>query len=722
MTIDQYELCPCGSNKKVKFCCARDVLPEINKVLTALQGDQRVAALDHVNHAIDKKGDKDCLLNIKTNILLQLGEDEKAREAAKQVLKKNPDNPIALANHGLLDASSGELDNAVDKLQQCLDIIGDNIPFSVIEAVKIVGVALLHAGRITAGRSHLLLYQGLHPDADQQISRLISQTFMSPKVPVLLKVENAIQAPPEGTEWSERAAKANEMGGRGRWLSAIEELQDLDEAFPNQPIIRRNLAIFQNCLGTPEDMAEAWSDYAHTAGVDFEDAVEAEAFAQLIDPDLEADLLDVVSVAFDLPDVEKLTEALADDKRCDAVPVGEHQFAEDQPKPKSSYLIFDKERPETSEGLTRESVPNVCGQIYVFGKQTDRDARVQVVTTKNDLFDAKIQQVKTVLGDLIGDEKETDVVANVTKLSDTLTWDWQFPSDTPSELQNQLLTEQRREIMLEQWPKLTQPSLGGKTPEDVVGQEKYQIALAASVLLLELTTDHQVSMQVDLDALREKLEVPKRKIFEADEFEDINEITAVRMGQVNFKGMDDEKLVALFQRAGITASYRALTNICNEILSRDSLEEQIDKTSVYLMLARMEPELEGAIQLIQKARNLCIGKKVSPARTLVAELEARLERGAVDRAPDLIREIEAKYIQEPGVGNELMRVLIRFGIVDPRGNPGDAMADMAADQGPGDSNYVWTPGGGNPAPEAPANDSTGDQPPEEKKLWIPGMD
>ena len=92
MSIDQYQLCPCGSNKKVKFCCARDVLPEINKVLTALQGDQRVAALDHVNNAIEKKGDKDCLLNIKTNILLQLGEEDKARETSKQVLKKNPDN------------------------------------------------------------------------------------------------------------------------------------------------------------------------------------------------------------------------------------------------------------------------------------------------------------------------------------------------------------------------------------------------------------------------------------------------------------------------------------------------------------------------------------------------------------------------------------------------------------------------------------------------------
>lgn len=714
MTIDQYQLCPCGSNKKVKFCCARDVLPEINKVLTALQGDQRVAALDHVNNAIDKKGDKDCLLNIKTNILLQLGEDDKARETAKQVLKKNPDNPIALANHGLLDASAGELDNAVDKLQQCLDLIGDNIPYSVIEAIKLVGVALLHSGRVIAGRNHLLLYQGLHPDADEQVSRLISQTFMSPKIPVLLKVENTIDPIPADVEWKEQAEKAVEMGNRGRWLSATELLQELDEKYPEQPVILKNIAVYQNCLGTPEEMAEAWSDYAHTPGVDFEDAVEAEAFAQLIDPDLEAELVDVVAVTYDLPDLEKLLETLPSDKRCDAVPVNDEQFEEGQPKPKSSYLIFDRERPENADGLTRETVPNVCCQVFVFGKQTDRDARVQLVTAKNDQFDEKIAQAKAVLGDLIGEERETDVVSKVTKLSDTLTWDWQFPDGTSRELQNKLLTEQRREIMLERWPKLAQPSLGGKTPEEVVGQEKYQIALAAAVLLLELTTDHQISMQVDLDDLREKLQVPKRKVFDASEFDHVNQISAVRMGQVNFAGMSDEDLMSLFQRAGMTASYRALTNVCNEVLNRDSLEDRIDKSNVYLMLARMEPELETAIQLIQKARNICINRKVSPARTLIAELEARIERGDVERAPDLIREIESKYIREPGVGNELMRVLVRFGIVDPRGNPqAEMMAAEASEEAPADSRYVWSAENPNPPEEKPA---------EEKKLWVPGMD
>ena len=539
---------------------------------------------------------------------------------------------------------------------------------------------------------------------------------MSPKIPILLKVENAIEIPEEGQAWTEKAEEANKLGARGRWLSAIEMLQDLDEAHPDQPVIRKNLAIYQNCLGTPEDMAEAWSDYAHTPGVDFEDAVEAEAFAQMIDPDLEAEVLDVVSVSFALPDIEKLSEALVSNKRCDSIPVEEQHFEEDQPKPKHSFLVFDRERPETSEGLTRETVPNVQGHISLFGKQTDRDARVQLVTTKNDQYETKLAGVKEVLGDLIGEETGSESVGQVTKLSDTLTWDWQFPEDTPQELQNQLLNEQRRIIMLDKWPKLAQASLGGKAPEDVIGQEKYKIAVAAAVLLLELTTDHQISSHVDLDLLREKLEVPKRKVFEADEIEDIKMISAVRLAQINFEGMNDDDLVDLFQRAGIIASYKALNAICNEVLKRDSLEEKIDKSSVYLMLARMQPDLDDAVQMIQKARNICINKKVSPARTLIAELEARLERGDVQRAPDLIREIESKYVREPGVANELMRVLVRFGIIDPRGVPGEAMPEPVAEQAPpAESNYVWTPDGGNPP-------AAGDKPAEEKKIWVPGMD
>ena len=53
MAIDSYALCPCGSGKKVKFCCSKDILHELEKPLRALAGEQYFAALDQTTKLIE---------------------------------------------------------------------------------------------------------------------------------------------------------------------------------------------------------------------------------------------------------------------------------------------------------------------------------------------------------------------------------------------------------------------------------------------------------------------------------------------------------------------------------------------------------------------------------------------------------------------------------------------------------------------------------------------
>ena len=47
MTIDRYTPCPGGTGKKIKFCC-QDLLHELEGVHRMLEGDQRLACLEHV--------------------------------------------------------------------------------------------------------------------------------------------------------------------------------------------------------------------------------------------------------------------------------------------------------------------------------------------------------------------------------------------------------------------------------------------------------------------------------------------------------------------------------------------------------------------------------------------------------------------------------------------------------------------------------------------------
>ena len=62
---------------------------------------------------------------------------------------------------------------------------------------------------------------------------------------------------------------------------------------------------------------------------------------------------------------------------------------------------------------------------------------------------------------LEGDPTE-EVVGTVPKVSAGLTWRWRLPDDTPAEKRQELVSEQRRETMLERWPEMTLKPLDGR--------------------------------------------------------------------------------------------------------------------------------------------------------------------------------------------------------------------------------------------------------------------
>src|SRR6185436_1718252 len=97
MAFDAYSVCPCGSGKKLKFCCCKDIVHELDKVIRAIEGDQRVAALDQINRLIDEKGKRAALLELKAETLLVLDNFEEAEKANKELLAVMPHGSNGLA-------------------------------------------------------------------------------------------------------------------------------------------------------------------------------------------------------------------------------------------------------------------------------------------------------------------------------------------------------------------------------------------------------------------------------------------------------------------------------------------------------------------------------------------------------------------------------------------------------------------------------------------------
>ena len=96
MAVEPYAPCPCGSGKKLKFCCA-DLAADIERIEKLASGDQPHAALQHVEKLLAKEPDRASLLDMKAMLELSLHEFEAAERTLQHFLAKHPQNPSAHA-------------------------------------------------------------------------------------------------------------------------------------------------------------------------------------------------------------------------------------------------------------------------------------------------------------------------------------------------------------------------------------------------------------------------------------------------------------------------------------------------------------------------------------------------------------------------------------------------------------------------------------------------
>ena len=128
MAVDPYRQCPCGSGKKMKFCCSKDILSDLDQVLRAIEGDQYLAALDQVTKLVDAKGARPALLHLKANLELAKGNDPDAEKTLEQLAKAAPHQPGTLGLMAVLEVRRGNLDEAVDLVQQAMEYVDREFP------------------------------------------------------------------------------------------------------------------------------------------------------------------------------------------------------------------------------------------------------------------------------------------------------------------------------------------------------------------------------------------------------------------------------------------------------------------------------------------------------------------------------------------------------------------------------------------------------------------
>lgn len=709
MALDSYSYCPCGSGKKVKFCCSGEILPELEKCIRQIDGDQRVAALDQINRSLAAHPNKPCLLALKVNVLISLNELEKAKETITEFLKNDPGNPVALAQCAILAVVEGnDVESASVFLQTALSNMGAVMMPEIYQAIGILATAQAEAGKPEAAQPLFIMQAAVANGEDRMALTALAEIASARQIPLLLRMEWRQEPAPAGKPWSQEYHDLEVRANQGCWGLALGQLIELDQKYPNEPAIQRFLGVLYLWQGMRAEAAQHFHAYAACSGVAFDDAVEAEALAQLLNEFEPKSQIDIVTWICDVTDAQGVTEKLLSDKRALTMPVDLSKLgAEGEPPPKGVYWILDRPVPETGVGLTIDAVPRVDGDVFVFGRQTDRAPRIEFNVAKGAEFDRKIGTLKEILGELLVGEPKEEVSGHTTLEGEMLNGNWRFPTDTPAETRTKLLMEWRKKVITEQWPGLPRETLDGKTPLAVKDDPAYRIKLAAAALLFESQLNIDAKAP-EIGELRTTLGLPEPEPI-SSQGQNVRSLPVTRLGRLDPKRLTDVDLTSAYQRARAYKLNEAVLALGEELLERAATEFDA-KVMILGDMAGSAATTEKALEFVERGRKLSSSKNQSLATWLLLELSIRLTRREAPEADRILQTLMTRYAEEPGVKHAVAQILASHGIM-PGAGGGRREAAPAMAAAPAASGGLWTPESAAAAPPA-----------EKSKLWLPGMD
>jgi len=626
-----------------------------------VSGDQPHAALKHVEQLLKKQPQRASLLDLQASLQLSLHEFDAAKETIGHFLEAHPQSPTANAQAAILLASMENGKKAIGPLQNALEQLEQEMPLRVLEAVGAVGQSLLMQGELVAARAHLLLYAAISPEEDNRGVELLLRMNLQAGLPLLMRESWQLLDAPRDAPWQEEFAQAAHFSMRGLWRQAEALFAQLHEKVGAEPAVVYNLALLRGWLGDVNRFATGLHAYAKL-DVPLDQAVEAEALAQLVNPELEDPQLDTVKTAYALSDVEALAECFTTDQRVEDYTLDPQEFGEDQ-RPRSTHVLLDRETPATGVDIDRAEIPHVMAFLSLYGKRTDREARLEITTDRDDDFDRVQQLLNEVTGAMLGEVVEEEVVARKSISEESLSWRWRLPNDTPADHRQNLLAEERREAILSRWANAPRAALQDKSPQQAVGDPELRIPLLASALIIEQAAVDPAELSL-FEQLRQQLELPTpEKIDPADL--DLDRVPLVRLPRFELAKLSDQLLAKLLDRTVLMGAKFATLLTARELVSREPLAEDVNPTSAFRQLIRLEPDPTQALAWAKQARQWSETQGQSPAEWALMELELSIERGNAAGVQQALAEIRTAHLQEPGIAEATYRLLYAAGLVAP---------------------------------------------------------
>lgn len=711
MSLDPYRLCPCGSGKKVKFCCSKDILSDLDKVIRSIEGDQRAAALDHLTKLIEDKGDRPALLSLKASLQLSMSTLDEAAATIGRLTEISPNNSAVLALQAQLNGERGEVDAAIDELQRSFEYADGTLSGSIYPAIMAIVENAVDEGRLLTARAHLMLLTGFSNGNDRAALSLLLRIDSSRDLTCLVKEDYVPEAVEDGVPWAGEYRVALQSANRGNWRAACESLVSLSQKVPRQPAILRSIAILQGWLGQEQKAVQAWHEYAALEAVPLDRAVEAESLAQTLDDD-QMDVIEKVRVTYAVNDMDRLMERLLSDRRFVRAPAGSHEMfaGADQPPPRGLFVFLNRAPLEENAKPQPQEFPVMIGIVAVFGRETDREARLEFILDRDSECELHKTTMRETGGEWLGEPTAEEKHSEAALDNWVFTTRWHPPEGFLGDELQDAARVLEREALLNRWPTMPRRMLDGKSPREAAPDPAYRVRLLAAILALELTPSLGFTLD-DTNELRRSLGLPVAESIDPNA-KDIHRIPLCELQRLEIAKVANDQLPVVLQRALVKGLQRTVYCVATEMLSRGLTSAEINKPSLYKLAVENALDSRLAVKWVLEAEQFAEAEKKSPAPWLVTELSLRIVRAEFEDVNRVMNILRTRHLKEPGIAQQVADVLARFGLLpQARGGGDSAPAAEAAPQAAPEPKKLWTPdSAAAPAGQAPS------------KLWLPGME
>jgi tetratricopeptide (TPR) repeat protein len=707
--MDVYALCPCGSGKKIKFCC-QDALKEMDRIARLHEGRQTDKALEVLDELAAEYPSAPILPITRAQLLMEEERFDEAASAMRDFLRENENNANGTGLYALARFMDVGFHEARPDIHRAFQVCAQSSPDIVASLASQIAEDVLQSNSMAA-REHLALALRLtrDPQERQTLFQRLMQIDGAQEIPYPMRGAHQLE-PVESTEETEKDLKtALRLTMMGCWEIAAKLYARAAEQLGDNWAVWKNIALCRVWDTDHDGAAEAFHKAAELAP-NFDDGVECETLAQLLDLPVVEEQVDIIATRFKLKSTGKVLTMLDEAPRFHRL-VDRQAEPNQNPRVVARYLVLDREEPGEDEEVTEENVPVVLSEISVF-EITMPDATqsvLSVMAPDSDDREAGVDLLESLIKDEIeppeeGEGEKGGRMENpVRQILKEL-----VPSQNRKYYGLRVDVNHRREIAKadarvfvgETWVNMPLNRLEGKTPKEASAEDGLKAKVAAAVHVLEAVSDQAV-LFVDLNEVRSSLGLPEAAPVEITEETSMNALTSMQLSRLSLSALSDEQLAQIVKRAMLTHHVPFVYDVLTEVASRGVEKVRgLDKPTFIRSFAQTCQEMgrrDEALKWIQAGRQNAEDEDEFEEKLnwVMREFQFRIEDRKDPELPGLVEHIWNYYGGKiPQIRDAMRPVLDELEIPIPGETAGGLVlpesATAAASSG-GESK-LWLPG------------------------------